>query len=102
MYEEIEPSIWKPENEGDFIEGILVRVQENVGENKSMLYGLETSEGVKNIWGSAILLRPLLQPRPAIRFPGNVDTDDWKNTALSGRNKMRSVCRCHDAHPSQQ
>lgn len=55
MYKEIEPTIWKPENANDFIEGILVRTQEDVGENKSMLYGLETPEGVRSIWGSAVL-----------------------------------------------
>jgi hypothetical protein len=55
MYQEIEPTIWKPEKDGDFIEGVLVRVQEKVGENESMLYGIETPEGVKNIWGSAVL-----------------------------------------------
>jgi hypothetical protein len=54
-YQEIEPTVWKPEQEGDFIEGVLVRAQPNVGENESMLYGIETPEGVKNVWGSAIL-----------------------------------------------
>lgn len=54
-YKEVEPKIWKPEKDGDFIEGILVTRQENVGENKSMLYGLETPEGVKSVWGSTIL-----------------------------------------------
>jgi hypothetical protein len=54
-YEEINPSMWEYKEEGDFIEGTLVRVQEEVGENKSNLYSIETSEGVKNVWGSAIL-----------------------------------------------
>jgi len=54
-YHEIEPRIWKPEKENDFIEGVLVTKQENVGENKSMLYGLETADGIKNVWGSTIL-----------------------------------------------
>lgn len=54
-YQEIEPSIWKPEKDGDFIEGMFIRAQEKVGENESMLYGIETPEGVKNVWGAAIL-----------------------------------------------
>lgn len=54
-YEEINPSEWKFENDGDFIEGILVQKHENVGVNKSMLYNLENSEGIKSVWGSAIL-----------------------------------------------
>lgn len=54
-YQEINPTEWTYEEDGDFIEGILIKVQENVGTNKSMLYSIETSEGVKNVWGSAIL-----------------------------------------------
>ena len=54
-YEEINPEEWKYENDGDFIEGILVVTKKDVGENKSMLYSIETPEGVKNVWGSAIL-----------------------------------------------
>lgn len=54
-YKEINPSIWKYEKDGDFIEGILVRVQSDVGENESNLYSIENSNGVLNVWGSAIL-----------------------------------------------
>ena len=54
-YKEIKPEDWKPEKEEDFVEGILVNSQHDIGENKSMLYNLETPEGVKNVWGSAIL-----------------------------------------------
>lgn len=54
-YEEINPEEWKFENDGDFIEGIFVKSQEDVGVNKSMLYSIETPEGVKNVWGSAVL-----------------------------------------------
>ena len=55
MYKEINPTDWKYENDGDFIEGVLVRMQENIGMNKSMLYSIETPKGVKSVWGSAIL-----------------------------------------------
>jgi len=54
-YQEVNPSIFKFEKEGDSIEGILVRVQSDIGENSSMLYSIETPEGVKNVWGSQIL-----------------------------------------------
>ncbi len=54
-YQEINPTEWTYSNDGDFIEGILVRMQNNVGVNKSMLYSVETSEGVKSVWGAAIL-----------------------------------------------
>ena len=55
MYEEINPTDWTYSVDGDFIEGVLVQVQIDVGVNKSMLYSIETPEGVKNIWGAAIL-----------------------------------------------
>jgi len=54
-YKEINPENWTYENDGDFIEGIFVREQKDVGTNKAMLYSIETPEGVKNVWGSAIL-----------------------------------------------
>ena len=54
-YEEINPTEWKFDKDGDFIEGVLVQKQNDVGVNKSMLYSIETPEGVKNVWGSAIL-----------------------------------------------
>lgn len=54
-YKEIDPTDWKYENDGDFIEGILVRSQKDIGVNKSMLYSIETPEGVKNVWGATIL-----------------------------------------------
>jgi len=54
-YKEINPTDWKYEKNGDFIEGVLVRAQENVGANNSRLFSIETLEGVKNVWGSALL-----------------------------------------------
>ena len=54
-YKEVNPEIWSYENEGDCIEGILVLKQEDVGDNKSRMYSIETPEGVKNVWGSAVL-----------------------------------------------
>jgi len=54
-YKEISPTIWEYSKEGEFIEGILVRVQDNVGANKSKMYSIETSNGIKNLWGSVLL-----------------------------------------------
>ena len=54
-YQEVNPTDFKFENEGDFIEGILVQKQKDIGVNESNLYSIETPEGVKNVWGSAIL-----------------------------------------------
>lgn len=55
MYKEINPTDWTFVNVGDFIEGVLVRTQKDIGVNESMLYSIETPEGVKNVWGAAIL-----------------------------------------------
>lgn len=54
-YKEINPTIWEYSNDGDFIEGVVLNKEDNVGENKSWLYSIETPEGVKSVWGSAIL-----------------------------------------------
>jgi hypothetical protein len=54
-FEEVESSAWTYSNDGDSIEGILVRVQENIGVNKSKLYSIDTNNGIKSVWGSAIL-----------------------------------------------
>ena len=54
-YQEINPTIWKYDEEEDFVEGILISKEENVGENKSWMYSIEADDGVKNVWGSAVL-----------------------------------------------
>lgn len=54
-YQEINPTDWIYSEDGDFIEGILVRIQIDVGPNDSMLYSIETPEGVKNVWGATLL-----------------------------------------------
>jgi len=54
-YEEVNPTNWEYKKEGESIEGFFVRSQKDVGVNKSFLYSLETSQGIKNVWGSVIL-----------------------------------------------
>lgn len=54
-YQELNPTTWTYSQEGDFIEGILIRSQDDVGTNKSKLYSIETPEGVKSVWGATIL-----------------------------------------------
>lgn len=55
-YREVNPELWGYKEDGDFIEGVLINKESEVGENKSWMYNIETSEGeVKNVWGSAIL-----------------------------------------------
>lgn len=55
-YKEINPNVWKYENEGDKVEGILVNKNEKVGPNESMTYHIETEEKEQlMVWGTAIL-----------------------------------------------
>ena len=56
MFKEINPNVWTYEKDGDAIEGVLVKVEKNVGVNESTLYSLETSPEIFiNVWGSVIL-----------------------------------------------
>ena len=56
VYKEINPDVWTYEEDGDFIEGVLIKAQADVGENKSMLYTLETEpSNFVAVWGSAVL-----------------------------------------------
>jgi hypothetical protein len=54
-YEEVNPTTWTYTKDGDFIEGILVRIQSGIGANESMLYGIDTANGIKSVWGATIL-----------------------------------------------
>ena len=49
-YKEINPEVWTYENEGDFIEGVLLKKEDNIGENKSWLYSISNQDGIKNVW----------------------------------------------------
>lgn len=57
-FQKIEPNVWKPENEGDEIQGVLIRIQDSLRfDNK--VYHLETKEGEqitqKVVFGSTVL-----------------------------------------------
>lgn len=54
-WEEIQPGIWKPENDGDSIHGVLISKKENVGTNESNAYYIENKDGQHMVWGSTIL-----------------------------------------------
>ena len=54
-YETIEPQTWKPENDGDQVEGRLVRKEENVGVNNSNLYHIDHNGTQTAVWGSTVL-----------------------------------------------
>jgi len=56
-WEELNPEVWNPENEGDSIEGILVNKQTGVGQNESNLYTIENVDTrvITSVWGSAVI-----------------------------------------------
>ena len=47
---------WKPEKVDEPIEGLLVKVEEKVGPNESILYRIEQMGGEQiSVWGSTVL-----------------------------------------------
>jgi len=84
-YQEINPSTWTYDKDGDFIEGILISLQKDVGENKSMLYSIETPEGVKNVWGATILDQRMalvkIGDKIKITYKGLAEAKKGKNPA---------------------
>ena len=50
----IEPNQWKPEKDGDFLIGILVR-KEPKTPDLSAKYTFDTVDGMMMVWGSTIL-----------------------------------------------
>lgn len=48
-------SPWIPEKAKDEISGKLIRIDSKVGENKSMMYSLETEKNIQGAWGSIVL-----------------------------------------------
>lgn len=84
-YQEINPQTWTYVKDGDFIEGILIRKQENVGPNSSMLYSIETPAGVKNVWGATILDERMalvnVGDKIKITYKGNAEAKKGKKPA---------------------
>jgi len=83
-YEEVNPSTWTYEKEGDFIEGVFIATQHDVGVNKSNLYNLETQDrGILSVWGSAILDQRMALVKPGdkikITYQGLGEAKSGKN-----------------------
>jgi len=54
--EEKEPvKMWEPDTMGEFIQGIYIDKEEDVGQFKSNLYLVKTDEGEVKFWGSTVL-----------------------------------------------
>jgi len=63
-YEEVNPGMWIPEKEDEFIEGIYINFQQDVGANKSMLYTLEVDGKPLSVWGCAVLDQRMIVVKP--------------------------------------
>lgn len=55
VFEENNPIEFKFTEDNPLLEGVLIKVQENVGSNDSMLYTLEVNGKPINVWGSTVL-----------------------------------------------
>jgi len=84
-YKEINPTNWLYDKDGDFIEGVVVNKQTEVGENKSNLYSIETPTGVLSVWGSKVLDERMalvkIGTRLRITYKGKAEAKKGKNPA---------------------
>ena len=56
VYRKIEEGTMKWQKEGDQIEGQLVKIEENVGPNNSVMYTVKQTDGsIVKAWGATIL-----------------------------------------------
>ena len=56
QYKDVEEVFWKPEEEGESIEGVFKSTREDVGENKAKVYVLKKEDGeLISIWGCKVL-----------------------------------------------
>lgn len=85
VFKEIDPTMWKPEKDGDSITGIFIRAEADVGENKSMLYHLEADGKPISVWGSTILDQRMAWIKPGnkirITYKGLAEKQKGKNPA---------------------
>jgi hypothetical protein len=49
------PITWEPEIIGETLQGTYIDLEENMGQYKSNLYTIKTSEGEVKVWGSKVL-----------------------------------------------
>ncbi len=49
------PEVWKPEKQGEVLEGVYVQYKKDCGPKKSNLYVFEIEGKLKSVWGSKVL-----------------------------------------------
>lgn len=53
-FEKVKVGTWEP-SEGDVVEGVLVKVEEDIGAHNSKMYHIKTEDGPLSVWGSTML-----------------------------------------------
>jgi hypothetical protein len=80
-WDEVQPNVWKPENVGDSVEGVLVSVDKK-GSFDSNAYTLDSGSGFTLVWGSAVLDERLacvnVGDRVKVEYKGTEKTKDGK------------------------
>jgi len=83
MFNEVNTESWIPKEEGDSIVGVLLKTEENVGANNSMLYNLESDGKPVSVWGSTVLDQKMQIIKPGdlikIEFTGLGEAKGGKN-----------------------
>lgn len=66
MYTKVELETWKPETEGDCIEGSFIDKEEiSFGdEKKSILYHIDVSDRIVGVWGTTVLDTKMTAVKP--------------------------------------
>ena len=81
-----DPKPWKPEAEGDTIQGKLVRKREKGGKFDSEAYTIENDDGLHVVFGTTVLedRMKLLQPGDLVKivFKGTKESDKGNDTKL--------------------
>ena len=81
-----DPKPWKPEKEGDTLQGKLVRKKEKGGKYASEAYTIEGEDGLYVVFGTAVLedRMRLVQPGDLVRiiYKGTTESDKGNDTKL--------------------
>lgn len=92
----LEPNTWKPEKDGDNMEGVYIRTEENVGINKSKLHHFESNQKPLSAWGTTVL-----DDRMAYVKPGDEVRITYKGTAKNKRGQDTKIFKVEVARAAQ-
>jgi hypothetical protein len=89
------PTFWEPQVIGETLQGTYIELEENVGQFKSNLYTIRSSEGEVKIWGSKVLdeLMKKVDMGMEVRItyngkqPSKTGKNPWKDFKVEYRDK---------------